>query len=222
MALTGPQFSAYFILMCVGLYVLHALVRDGRVATANEDDDEEDWDEEGFDGPPADTPSPPPTPVAADATTPARDDQQMQSIIDFSDVTATEAQRKEWRERQENAKQIQSVNERFNAAKRKTNEHSLKPGVMPNKKRRQLVESIVRRPYCGRRSRSWRTAFSDILRGDVVPKGQSSWNMMRIGRSDPAVDLHPGALGTMSGLSGQWVSDADVPENAFEDFPENA
>ena len=217
MPLVGQQFVAYLIALCVALYVLYLLVADGRIGAhtpnhyyyfswlecandATKDFDDPDYvpEEEGFELPP-----PPPPSTNNDSTGAVQQSaptaMSAQNLIDFSDITITEAQRKEWQDTQQNAKQMQSVNERFDAAKRKTDEYRLKPGVMPQKKRRQLVEYIIRRPYCGRRTRSWRTAFSDTLRGDVVPKGQSSWNVMRIGRSDPAVDLHPGALGPMSG-----------------------
>lgn len=223
----SQQFVAYTILLCLALYILSLMLGEGRISASEgagmsdqydeREDDEYEDDEEGFDPLSSGLPQKPSPPAAAE--TPGS--VSLQSVIDFSDVTITEAQRKEWQERQDNARQIQSVNERFDAAKRKTDEYKLKPGILPTKKRRQLVESIIRRPYCGRRTRSWRTEFSDTLRGDVVPKGPSSWSMMRVGGADPAVDLHPGALGPMSGLSGQWVSDADIPDNTFDDFPED-
>ena len=93
---------------------------------------------------------------------------------------------------------------------------------MPLAQRRRVVESLVRRPYCGRRTRSWRTEFSDSLRGDVVPRNvTSNLGIMRVGRSDPLKDLHPGALGQMSGLAGQWVSEENIPDNAFDEFGED-
>jgi hypothetical protein len=62
---------------------------------------------------------------------------------------------------------------------------------------------------------------SDSLRGDVIPKNlDSSLGMMRIGRSDPSLDLHPGALGPMSGKAGAWVSEEAIPDNAFDDMDE--
>ena len=142
----------------------------------------------------------------------------LQNAINFSDVTVSAQQHEELQELQENAKQIQTVDERFEAAKRKSEAHGMHPGIMPNKKRRQLVEALVRRPFCGRRTRSWRTEFSDNLRGDVVPKNlNNELGMMRIGRSDPSIDLHPGALGQVSGINGRWLSTESVPDNAFDD-----
>lgn len=183
------------------------------------DSDAEDDDavEEPFEAGAAPAAAAPVDAATADAAVAAFD---VQRAIDFSDVTVSEQQRREWQESVENAKQVQTVNERFDAAKRRTEEHKLKPGVFPNKKRRELVEALVRRPYCGRRARSWRTAFSDTMRGDVVPKNldKGGMGMMRVGRSDPSVDLHPGALGPMSGLSGRWVSEENIPDNLFDDI----
>lgn len=157
--------------------------------------------------------------ASADPAIAPRPAYNLQDAIDFSDVTVSTRERQEWADHVESAKQIQTVNQRFDAAKRRTEEHKLKPGVYTNKKRRELVEAMVRRPYCGRRARAWRTAFSDTMRGDVVPKNldNGSMGMMRIGRMDPSVDLHPGALGPLSGLSGAWVSEENIPENVFED-----
>lgn len=181
--------------------------------------------------PPASIPTPEPTadlPVndvlenEEEATGPQIFGYDLQAAIDFSDLTVTDQQRTDIQELQENAKQILTADERFNAAKRKNEEHKLKKGIFPAKKKRQLLEALIRRPFCGRRVRSWRTQFSDSLRGDVIPKNKdNSWSMMRIGRSDPMVDLHQGALGPLSS-TGRWVSDENVPENTFDDmFEEN-
>ena len=223
--LTSKQFVAYLLLLIAVLYGLYLLLCVP--------DDQTDAQEEGFEP----VLAPPPTaddgegrparrrglqvegfgsePSAVPTAAPPP---SLQGAIDFSDVTVSEKQRTEWAQQQANAQRIMSVNERFDAAKRKTEEHKLRPGVYTNRKRRQLIEAIVRRPFCGKRSRSWRTAFSDTLRGDVVPKQNASWNMMRVGRSDPTVDLHPGALGPLAGKSGLWVSEANVPDNAFDDL----
>ena len=92
-----------------------------------------------------------------------------------------------------------------------------KPGVTTNKKRRQQIEALLRRPFCGRRARSWRTEFSDIMRGDVIPKNSAQMGIMRMGHNDPTIDLHPGALGPLSGMSGQWVSEENIPDNMFDE-----
>ena len=141
-----------------------------------------------------------------------------QSAIDFSDLAVTEEQRAEMIFNTEQVGQVQSVNERYDAAKRKVTEHKLKPGVYDNKQRRKLVEALLRRPACGRRVRSWRTENSDTLRGDTVPKTVSSWGLMRLGGSNPAIDLHPGALGALSGMEGKWISEENIPDNAFDDL----
>lgn len=217
----SSHFTAYLLVLCVSLYLVYRLLCN---PLPPYDDVPED-DGEGYvdlplaDGtmpPPSSSSTPPPSSAAGTPPPPP-----LQDVLDFSDITVTDAQRKEWSERQQNASQMQSVNDRYDAAKRKTDEHKLKKGVMSSARRRRLVESLVRRGNCGHRTRSWRTAFSDTLRGDVIPKSQSSWSVMRIGRSDPAVDLHPGALGPLSGRSGQWVSDSNIPENAFDDLDES-
>jgi hypothetical protein len=141
----------------------------------------------------------------------------LQAIIDFSDALVTPEQREEVLAVAEDAKQIQSVNERFDDAKRKVTENRLRPGVYTNKERHKLVDNLLRRPYCSRRVRSWRTENSDTLRGDVIPKRTSSWGMLRAGRSNPEIDLHPGSMGLMSGLEGKWLSEEIIPDNAVND-----
>lgn len=198
---SGQQFWVALLALLLLLYVVFLLCR-----TRDEDDDpDEDEDERRAQREPF-----------APATAAPYD---LQAAIDFSDVTTTPEQRAELAELQRNARQIQTVDERFEAAKRKPEEHGMHPGIMPLKKRRQVVESLVRRPFCGRRTRSWRTEFSDNLRGDVVPKMlNNNLGIMRVGRSDPSIDLHPGALGQMSGSNGRWLSTQSVPENAFTDM----
>ena len=144
--------------------------------------------------------------------------EDLQSAIDFSDIGITEEQRADMLRTTEMGQQVQSVNERYDAAKRKVAEYKLKPGVYDNKQRRRLVEALLRRPACGRRVRSWRTENSDTLRGDVIPKNASSWGLMRMGRNNPTVDLHPGALGALSGMEGQWLSEENIPDNTFSDL----
>lgn len=242
--LTSCQFVFCLVSLCALLYVVYMLCRPREPYNYNE---EPEYFEEGETVPPP--PSGPkeptvaagvpaaasPPPVVAASPPPALESEysptaeeptivfeyDLQSAIDFSDLTVTDKQRKEYQELQENAKQILTVDERYNAAKRKTEEHKLKPGILPTKKRRELMEALIRRPYCGRRTRSWRTQFSDNIRGDVVPKNKdNSWSMMRVGRSDPTIDLHPGALG-MNSSKGQWVSDENIPENMFDDLNED-
>lgn len=172
-----------------------------------------------------DDPPPPPTATTTNAGATATAEPaatvDLQAAIDFSDVTVDPKDQRAFSDLQENSKQIQSVDERFQSCKRKVEEHKLKPGIFPNKKRRQLVEALVRRPFCGRRTRSWRTEFSDNLRGDVIPKNMNNnWSMMRLGRTDPTKDLHPGALGTMSSTTGLWNSVETVPENVFDGLEE--
>lgn len=194
----------------LAVFVLVYLV----LLSRNDDDDyDSDDDAEYFEQP---TPA-----TATDAAEPPTA-YDLQNAIDFSDVTTTDQERTEFQQTQQCAEQMQSVDERFQAAKRRTQEHGLRPGMLTNKRRRELTEALVRRPYCGRRTRSWRTEFSDTLRGDVVPKSKDAggMGMMRIGRADPDKDLHPGALGQMSGLSGRWVSEENIPDNAFDDLDE--
>lgn len=154
----------------------------------------------------------PAAPAAAPAPPPS-----VQALLDLSDILVGEDERAAMRCAAENAEQIQDVNERFNAAKRRTVENKLRPGTVNNKERRRIVEALLRRPNCARRVRSWRTENSDTLRGDVIPKNASSWGLMKTGRSNPAVDLHPGAMGFMSGLQGQWLSEENIPDNAVDD-----
>jgi hypothetical protein len=142
----------------------------------------------------------------------------IQNAIDFSDLGITAEQRTNMAESEELGQHAVSVNQRYDAAKRKVAEYKLKPGVYDHKQRRRLVEALLRRPACGRRVRSWRTENSDTLRGDAVPKTVSSWGLMRMGGSNPAIDLHPGALGTLSGMSGKWLSEDNTPENAIDDL----
>jgi hypothetical protein len=145
-------------------------------------------------------------------------DNLRQSALDFSDIGVTEEQRAEMVYTTEQTGHVQSVNERYDAAKRKVAEYKLKPGVYDNKQRRKLVEALLRRPACGRRVRSWRTENSDTLRGDTIPKTVSSWGLMRLGGSNPAIDLHPGALGALSGMEGRWISEENIPDNTFDDL----
>jgi len=208
--LTPSQCAVSLLAVFVFVYLV--------LLSRNNDYDSDD-DAEYFDEPThtdaAEQPPPPTTP--ADATV-----YDLQNAIDFSDVTTTDLERTEFQQTQQCAEQMQSVDERFQAAKRRTQEHGLRPGMLTNKRRRELTEALVRRPYCGRRTRSWRTEFSDTLRGDVVPKSKDAggMGMMRIGRADPDKDLHPGALGQMSGLSGRWVSEENIPDNAFDHLDE--
>lgn len=139
------------------------------------------------------------------------------NIVEFSDVLLTPEDRERSMKVDQNMDQVQTVNERFDAAKRKTAEHRLTPGVYTKDQRRKIVETLLRRPACVRRVRSWRTENSDILRGDVIPKTVDGWGVLKIGGHNPSIDLHPGALGPMSGMEGQWLSDENVPSNLFDD-----
>lgn len=212
------EFVVSFVLVCIFVYVLWSLSCRG----PRDDDDEDDAEEEGFENPAvgpssaAATGGPSSAGGGAVGTKPPVD---LQEAINLSDINVTPKQREEWKTHMQQTQQIQTVNERFEAAKRRTEEYKLKPGVYTNQRRRQLIENLVRRPSCGKRRRGWRTEFSDIMRGDVVPKNvnQDGFGMMRIGRKDPRVDLHPGALGPLSGLSGAWVSEENIPGNMFDD-----
>lgn len=141
----------------------------------------------------------------------------LQEVVDFSDVIVTADQRAEVQTVADNSKQIQSVNERFDAAKRKVADNRLRPGMHSTKERRRIVDNLLRRPHCSRRVRSWRTENSDTLRGDVVPKRTSAWGMLRAGRSNPDIDLHPGSMGILSGLGGRWLSEEIVADNDISD-----
>jgi hypothetical protein len=143
---------------------------------------------------------------------------QEQALLDFSDVLVTDAAREEANAVASDAAQIQTVNQRFAAAKRSVTENKLTTGVYNTKQRRKLVETLLRRPQCARRIRSWRTENSDYLRGDVRPRGtQGSSNLMRSAKSNPEIDLHPGALGPLSGMSGRWLSEEGLPGNVVPD-----
>ena len=105
--------------------------------------------------------------------------------------------------------------------KRTVVENKMKQGVYTNKQRGQLVETSLRRPPCGRRVRSWRTENSDFLRGDVRPKSNTdSTNIVRSAKNNPQIDLHPGSLGPMAGMEGQWLSEENLPGNIFQDVEE--
>ena len=69
-----------------------------------------------------------------------------QALIDFSDVMISEEQKHEKEGISDDSKQIQSVNERFDAAKRSTYENKMRTGVYNNKDRRRLIEKLLRRP----------------------------------------------------------------------------
>lgn len=163
---------------------------------------------EGLDDPPA-------APAPASAPAPPVD---AQAAVDFSDVLVDPADRSEAQAAEANRQQIESVNERFEGAKRRTlnDKDCLRVGHTNPKDRWRLVQTLLRRPPCGRRVRSWRTENSDTLRGDVVPNNPSSWGMMRSARANPQADLHPGALGQLSG-TGRWNSTELLPENVIVD-----
>ena len=203
------EFVVSFVLVCIFVYILWSLSCRGPM---EDDEDLDDYAEEGFDNP-----NGPATGQANAAAAPPSLD--LQEAINLSDINVTPKQREEWQAHVQQSQQIQTVNERFEAAERRTEEYKLKPGVYTNQRRRQLIENLVRRPSCGKRRRGWRTEFSDIMRGDVIPKNvnQDGFGMMRIGRKDPRVDLHPGALGPLSGRSGAWVSEENIPGNMFDD-----
>lgn len=141
------------------------------------------------------------------------------SVLDAGDLTITDADVDDTRRHEQNVSGIDSAEQRFQAAKRNPVSDKLNSSVHSNQKRRRLVEALLRRPTCGRRTRSWRGEFSDHLRGDVVPKvnPDTNWNMMRVGHSDPEIDLRKGALQTIA-AGGKWDSDS-VPVNYMDDIP---
>ena len=142
----------------------------------------------------------------------------LQDAINFSDVMVSKETRDEANRAEEEKNQIQTIDDRYQAAKRNMVEFKMKKGVYSNKQRRQLVETLLRRPPCGRRVRSWRTENSDFLRGDVRPKSKSgNTNLIRSAKNNPEIDLHPGALGPMAGMQGLWLSE-DLPGNIFQDM----
>lgn len=177
---------------------------------------------EFYTGEPGTSEQPPPASGEAPPADPSAPAPPPQSVLDFSDVLVTDEQRAAAAAVVANSQQIQTVNERFDAAKRTVTEDRLRHGVYDNQERRRLVEALLRRPQCGRRVRSWRTENSDTLRGDVVPRNTSSWGMLRAGHSNPQIDLHPGALGPMAGLQGQWLQAEPIADNAFDDLPQPA
>lgn len=147
-------------------------------------------------------------------------DANMQESIDFSDVHVTDKNKDELMQASQDKDQIQTINKRYEDAKHHLVEFKMKNGVYTNKERRQLVENLLRRPPCGRRIRSWRTENSDYLRGDVRPKAVGSSNLIRSAKNNPDIDLHPGALGPMAGMKGQWLSEENLPGNVFQDVEE--
>lgn len=160
-------------------------------------------------------PKPAPRPI----TTPPAEN--VASLVALSDITISQRDIQDAIKTDENINAMETVDERFDAAQRSPMEHGLSKNMNTQKERRKLIETLTRRPYCGRRNRSWRQAFSDQLRGDPIPKHTSkgTWNMMRVGHSDPFVDLHPGALGTISGNEGRWNAEQAVPANFYDSEP---
>ena len=141
-----------------------------------------------------------------------------QSFIDFSDIMVTDESKAAAKQLDDDKNGMQTIDDRFQAAKRKVVECRMKNGVYSNKQRRKLVENLLRRPPCGRRVRSWRTENSDYIRGDVRPKGSGdSSNLVRSAKNNPQIDLHPGSLGPMAGLEGQWLSVENLSGNIFQD-----
>lgn len=172
--------------------------------------------EPGAEAEPAHTPVAP-TPAQVVSVVDGPPPVSLQEAVDFSDLLVTSEQRAELQTVADNALQVQTVNERFDAAKRKVTDNRLRPGMQSTKERRRLVDNLLRRPHCSRRVRSWRTENSDTLRGDVVPKRTSSWGMLRAGRSNPDIDLHPGSMSLLSGLGGRWLSEEIVADNDITD-----
>lgn len=169
---------------------------------------EEDEEEDAWDG---NAPLEPYVPQAAAAAS-------KQDVLDFSEVLVTEDQRQETEKGQADAAQIQTINDRFQAAKRRVTENRLEVGVQNTQKRRKVIEQLLRRPNCSRRVRSWRTENSDYLRGDVRPKVRSgSTNLIRSAKNNPDIDLHPGALGPVAGMNGLWLSEENLPGNLVPD-----
>ena len=72
--------------------------------------------------------------------------------------------------------QLQSIDERYNAAKRSTPEDKLSRGVYSSAEKRRLLEKLIHRPNRASniRPKLWRHEFSDKIRGDIVPCGLSS------------------------------------------------
>ena len=140
-----------------------------------------------------------------------------QTDVDFSDILLPAEDRDTSERLKRDVDQVQSINDRFDAAKRRPTENRLRPGIYNQAQRRQIVETLLRRPVCSRHVRSWRTENSDYLRGDVIPKTTDGWGVLKLGRHNPTMDLHPGALGPMSGMEGKWLSVGNVPSNLFDD-----
>jgi hypothetical protein len=140
-----------------------------------------------------------------------------QGTVDFSDLLLSVEEKEATDTVKRDIDQVQSINDRFDAAKRRITENRLRPGVYNQEQRRKIVETLLRRPACSRRVRSWRTENSDFLRGDVIPKTVDGWGVLKLGRHNPNVDLHPGALGPMAGLQGKWLSIGNIPSNLFEE-----
>lgn len=100
---------------------------------------------------------------------------------------------------------IQSIDERYKSAKRKTPEDKMTRGVYNSAEKRRLVEKLIQRPTKKGHSRPklWRHEFSDRLRGDVVPTHENKWDINK--NSLTAKDSAQGIFATLNG--GVWAAD---------------
>ena len=145
-----------------------------------------------------------------------------QKHFDASDFAVTQDDMSKLEQHITDVNETQDINERFEAAKRKPISQRMASGNMgdTNKKRRRLLDKALRREFCKTRTRTWRQEYGDTFRGDNIPKAKPStdWGMMKLGNSDPSLDLHPGAMGPLSGMKGKWNSDS-IPVNTIDDMP---
>ena len=100
---------------------------------------------------------------------------------------------------------IETIDERYKAAKRKTPEDKMTRGIYSSGEKRRLVEKLIRRPSqkTNTRPKLWRHEFSDRLRGDVVPTHQNKWEINKTPLT--AEDSPQGIFTTMQ--SGVWAAD---------------
>lgn len=101
---------------------------------------------------------------------------------------------------------IQSIDERYDAAKRNTPENKLSRGVYTSTEKRRLLEKLIQRPSKSNnvRPKLWRHEFSDRLRGDIVPTHQNNWEINK--NKLKAEDSPQGVFTTLQ--SGIWSADS--------------
>ncbi len=114
-----------------------------------------------------------------------------QATFDFSDIFLDASGDDEMKHIRDQALTIDTVDERFDSAVRKTEENRLQRGSMSMEEKRRLLDVTLRRPDCSRPPRSWRTENSDFWRGDNVPQHPTIWGVTLTGAN--TIDMRRGA-----------------------------